>query len=219
MNSVKGPMIVLAIEAAIRGGSLALLEGDREIQSWQGLTDVSRAEDLLINIQELLYEAAIDKSEVDLIASSNGPGSFTGIRIGLATALGLNNSLGIPCRGVSLLEALAAKFSNFPKIVVAVPVGRNDICHQAFEREHGILKPVAMPRSENKESFTTFFNEDSGYDFLIQHDLYINLQLNDEHVHPIEINLAYAVGLAARNNDLASNMEPFYIQNTRIAST
>ena len=100
--------IVLAIEAAIRGGSVSLLDGETEILSWHGVTLVSRAEDLLVNISGILEQSGFDKSQIDMIAVSNGPGSFTGIRIGLATALGLKNSLGIPCFGVSLLAAVAA---------------------------------------------------------------------------------------------------------------
>lgn len=111
--------IVLAIEAAIRGGSVSLLEGDGEIASWQGASEVSRAEDLLYNIDGLLEQAKIDRKNIDTIAVSNGPGSYTGLRIGLATAFGLCDALCCSCFGVSALRAIAADYSE--KVKVSLP--------------------------------------------------------------------------------------------------
>ena len=74
---------ILAIESAIAGGSLSLIRGDVELGNWIGRADVSRAEEILVNIDAMLTACGVSKHDLDLIAVSAGPGSFTGIRIGM----------------------------------------------------------------------------------------------------------------------------------------
>jgi tRNA threonylcarbamoyladenosine biosynthesis protein TsaB len=69
---------------------------------------VSRASTLLEDVDALLRQAGLRPADVDALAVGIGPGSFTGIRIGLAAARGLALSLGVPDAGVSTLDALAA---------------------------------------------------------------------------------------------------------------
>ena len=123
---------IIAIESAISGGSLSLWSKGSEIDCWIGEGGVSRAEDLLPNIAELLTRNAIPREMVGGIAVSIGPGSFTGIRIGIATALGLKDALRIPVTGVSVLEAIAFDGSSGCALA-AVPMGRDAICYQAFD--------------------------------------------------------------------------------------
>src|SRR6185503_16866701 len=70
------------------------------------------------------------------LAVSTGPGSYTGIRIGIGTALGLKNGLNIPCVGVPVTEAIHVVSSRREKIVTAIPMGRNDIAYQEFDAEN-----------------------------------------------------------------------------------
>lgn len=126
------PKFVLAIESAIAGGSISLLHGGEGVASRLGNSDISRAEDLLIEVRDLLNSTGISPGDLGLVAVSAGPGSFTGIRIGLATALGLKNGLGIEMRTVSVLEAMAASLSFAGKYVCGVPTGRNAVAIQEF---------------------------------------------------------------------------------------
>src|SRR5258708_18599521 len=109
------PEFTLAIESAISGGSISLLKG-REIANWIGSSNVSKAEDLLANIDHLLAANDIALNEIDLITVSAGPGSFTGIRIGIATALGLKAGLGIAMSSESALKAIAFRQPDAPNI-------------------------------------------------------------------------------------------------------
>ncbi|MGQ0543253.1 MAG: tRNA (adenosine(37)-N6)-threonylcarbamoyltransferase complex dimerization subunit type 1 TsaB, partial [Blastocatellia bacterium] len=106
MNRDSTSHTVLAIESAIQDGSIALFRDGKEIASVGGSDDVSRAEELLPNIEKLFNDTGIKFDEIDLIAVSRGPGSYTGIRIGIATVLGLARALNISCAGVSVLEAM-----------------------------------------------------------------------------------------------------------------
>ncbi len=130
--SLDSNAIILAIEAAVAGGSIAITRGTERITGWAGPADVSRAEDLLFNVDILLRQSGIDKKDLSLIAVSAGPGSFTGIRIGLATGLGLKAGLGIPMATCSALEAMAAASGIEGMFTVAVPAGRNAVCMQRF---------------------------------------------------------------------------------------
>ncbi len=132
MNNVP---TILAIESAIRGGSIALANGVDVIDAWVGEGGVSRAEDLLWNIDLMLKRNGIEKRELSNIAVSAGPGSFTGIRIGLATAMGIAASLNISLARYSILYAMAVSQPDSELIITAVPVGRGVICKQSFQKK------------------------------------------------------------------------------------
>ena len=91
---------ILAIESGISGGSLAVISGGEIVGELFGDSSVSRAEDLLAKIDEIINSTVGSKHEIDSIAVSAGPGSFTGLRIGLATAMGLSSALGIRYSGI-----------------------------------------------------------------------------------------------------------------------
>ena len=133
--------LILSIEAAIAGGSISLIRDGVEIARWVGSGNVSRAEDLLGDISRLLHENDIARSEISMIAVSAGPGSFTGVRIGIATALGLKNGLGVGMASVSALEAVVFVSGIQERVTAAVPMGRGAVCVQEFE----IGEPSGLP--------------------------------------------------------------------------
>jgi tRNA threonylcarbamoyl adenosine modification protein YeaZ len=139
--------IILGIESAIAGGSISLWKNDIEIGSWIGKECVSRAEELLPNIDRLLNEVSIGVDTIDRIVVSLGPGSFTGIKVGLSTVLGLRASLGIKCVGISALSALAI-ISKTHSVTAAVPVGRGTICIQEFRENDAVSTPKLINETE-----------------------------------------------------------------------
>jgi len=122
--------LILGIEAAVAGGSLSLCRGEIEIANWSGTRKALRAEDLLMNIDLLLRRARFSKADLTAIAVSAGPGSFTGVRVGIATALGLKRSLAIGFSCFSVLEAMASSYDLTG--VAAIPMGRGSACAQPF---------------------------------------------------------------------------------------
>jgi len=139
--------IVLGIESAIAGGSISICKNDIEIGSWIGDQNVSRAEELLPNIDLLLRSRSISLDGIGRIIVSLGPGSFTGIKIGLSTVLGLRAALGITCVGISALSALAL-ISKDRLVTAAVPVGRGTVCVQTFNDSEAIGKPKLINEVE-----------------------------------------------------------------------
>lgn len=100
-------MKILAIDTSTASGGIALLEDDQLIAELATCTQKTHAERLLPLIETLLGGINTKIEGVDGFALTTGPGSFTGLRIGLATIKGLAWSLNKPVVGVSTLEALA----------------------------------------------------------------------------------------------------------------
>jgi tRNA threonylcarbamoyladenosine biosynthesis protein TsaB len=164
--------LILAIESAIAGGSLALLRDGVEIATWAGTSDISKAEDLLPAIDDLLTKNGLSKSELAMVAVSAGPGSFTGIRIGIATALGLKTGLGIAMVSDSALRAMAHCCSGHGTITAAVPVGRDAVCIQTFEREGNLVKALDEPRTIRELDLLSQISEHTDNNYLLHGQLY-----------------------------------------------
>src|SRR3989442_8786557 len=100
-------MLVIALDTTTRAGSIALVDGDRVIDERAGDAARSHAERLPLSITALVDAHRLPLSGVDLYAVALGPGSFTGLRIGIATIQGLASVHRRRVVGVSALEALA----------------------------------------------------------------------------------------------------------------
>ena len=100
-------MIILGIETATMTGGVALINEERLISEYTLNVRTTHTARLMPALDMILRDSCIDKHEIDGIAISMGPGSFTGLRIGMATAKGLALGLDIPLVGVPTLDALA----------------------------------------------------------------------------------------------------------------
>jgi tRNA threonylcarbamoyladenosine biosynthesis protein TsaB len=101
-------MRVLALETSTRAGGVALLDGDHLIAEYTLSAPTTHSERLMGTVDRLLGDAGWTIGQIEGLAVSIGPGSFTGLRIGVSTAKGLALALGIPLVGVPTLDALAA---------------------------------------------------------------------------------------------------------------
>lgn len=99
--------MLLAIDTSSLVLSCALAEKDRLVAEWTVQKRLTHSEQLLPHIDEMMKEAGVDKKDITGIAVSIGPGSFTGLRIGLATAKMAAYIWNVPIVGVDTLEALA----------------------------------------------------------------------------------------------------------------
>ena len=106
LNSCKD-MKILTIETTGKYGSASVIDEAGRIYSAASSEEMNHLRGMITLIDEALREAGITKDELTHIAASVGPGSFTGIRIGVTTARIMSQMLGIPCIAVSTLEAMA----------------------------------------------------------------------------------------------------------------
>lgn len=95
----------------------------------------------------LLEEAGLPAGHLTAVGVTRGPGSFTGLRVGLAAALGLGRGLGIPVYGLSTLEAAARAFPGEGRGVVLLDARRGEVYAQPFLREGGEVRPLEPARS------------------------------------------------------------------------
>ena len=95
-------------------------------------------------LEELQLEAPFEWADMERIACVTGPGSFTGLRVGLATARGLALALKIPCIGVTVFEAFAARYGGGRKLGVVMDARRGQVWMQIFD-ENG--RPTEDPRA------------------------------------------------------------------------
>ena len=200
--------LILAIESAINGGSVSLLRDDVEIAGYIGRSGVSRAEDLLASIDDLLKHVGVPLKDLNLIAVSAGPGSFTGIRIGIATALGLKNGLRIPMASHSALRAMAWKNLEEGGVTLALPVGRNAVCMQTFPADADEVTAPADPHTVSVDEFTRLADSSDGQ-FLVHQTLF-EMVTSRTNLRNFGENLAFAIGkLASREPDVIA--EPLFI--------
>ncbi len=98
---------VLALDTATRTQSLALLDGETVLEHSQRRVRFNHGSSLLVHIDQMFQEHHIVTADLDLVAVGVGPGSFTGLRVGLAIAKSLARAENVPLVGVSTLAALA----------------------------------------------------------------------------------------------------------------
>jgi tRNA threonylcarbamoyladenosine biosynthesis protein TsaB len=102
-------MKLLAVESATLSGGAALLDGDRLLGEVTLNIAITHSERLLSAVDRLLSDCGMTPAELEGLAVSVGPGSFTGLRVGLATVKGLAMALDLPVAAVPTLDALAAR--------------------------------------------------------------------------------------------------------------
>ena len=142
-------MIVLAIDTALAACSAAVLAGGRVLAARSEPMVKGHQERLAMLVAEVMDEAEIGFSKLDRIGVTAGPGSFTGLRVGLAFAKGLSVALDVPAVGVGSLEALArslpAKEARPNEVVAAcVDARRGQVYLQVFREGRAWDEPQAV---------------------------------------------------------------------------
>jgi len=137
---------ILSLDTATLGGSVWLGRGTRELAARSGDPRVSQSASLLKDINDILAEAKLTLSDVELFACASGPGSFTGLRIGIATLKGLAASLERPCLGIPTLHAVAHAAGPSPATVALLPAGRGEVFAQLLSvSADGVVTELDTP--------------------------------------------------------------------------
>jgi len=143
-------MRVLGIETSTRRGSVALWDAGTLVLALDHDKPNSHAEALLPLVARLFAETGISKSSLERIAVGTGPGSFTGLRVGIALGEGLALGIGVPLVGVGSLEAMARALPDPKRPCVAVlDAGRGELFVAAFGPDGvELVAPCAIPVAE-----------------------------------------------------------------------
>jgi len=136
--------IILCIETATTNCSVALsINGSVVALKEDNAKQYSHAERLHVFIEEVLLKAQIDKCQLDAIAVSKGPGSYTGLRIGVSTAKGLAFALSIPLISISTLKSLALQVKNKEGLIIPMlDARRMEVYAEVFSSENNLIRNV-----------------------------------------------------------------------------
>ena len=151
-------MKVLSIETSSKICSVAILEDKNLVKKIELNNGLTHSETLMPLIKQILEETNLILPQIDLLVCDIGPGSFTGIRIGVATIKAFSDSLEIPSVGISSLEGLAYSIKK-DGIICSMIDCKNDNCYYAvYQLENGQYTILENPKADSVENCLTFLN-------------------------------------------------------------
>ena len=225
--------MILCIETSTAVCSVALVENGKVIALRESLDGQNHAEKITIFIDEVMKEANVSYRDLDAVATSMGPGSYTGLRIGVSTAKGLCYAMEKPLIAVDTLAAMAYGFKDYKTtrlqdyklestdILCPMIDARRMEVYSAFfnEQLERISETNAIIIEEN--SFMEMKQNNHLYLFGDGADKLASLFENDENITVVEkfhCSAAYMAELADKafkNNDFVDTayFEPFYLKN------
>lgn len=144
--------LILSLETATRTGSVALTRGTQLLAIRAGEAQTSHSTKLLQCVAEVLKEAGADLPQVELFAVASGPGSFTGLRIGVATVKSFAATLSRSCIGIPTLSAVAHAAGTSKLTLAMIPAGRGEVFTQLLSvDESGRVTPHAEAVHQSPE--------------------------------------------------------------------
>lgn len=209
----------LSLETGIYGGSISVLKNGVELAGWIGEASQTQSNKFLEAINLTIRNSGLNLFEIKKIVVSNGPGSYTGLRIGHSIAKGLKMACGASIEGVSAMEALLK--SARPITITALPFGKNEVC---FAKTEGNLSSENRFGSEfleyeNLTRFANYLKTLPPSKLLLPYKLHLKLLgYKDYPAENLEIvfcneNLARIIAMASRSSDINKNAGIFYLRS------
>lgn len=141
-------MILLAFETSAKAASVALFDGENLLGEQYQNTGLTHSQTLMVMAEDLLKQCGKTAADVEAVAVANGPGSFTGVRIGAAAAKGFAWGRQIPLCGVSTLEAMALGMGVFQGYICPVmDARRNQVYNALFYVNQGVVERITPDRA------------------------------------------------------------------------
>ena len=141
-------MLILAFETSAKAGSVALLEEQKLLAESYQNTGLTHSQTLMVMAEDLLKSSGKTVADITAVAVAEGPGSFTGVRIGVAAAKGFAWGGQLPCYGVSTLEAMAESLGIWQGYVCpCMDARRNQVYNALFYVNCGKIQRVREDRA------------------------------------------------------------------------
>ena len=141
-------MLILAFETSAKAASVALTENGKLLGEAYQNTGLTHSQTLMVMAEDTLKQCGKTAQEVEAVAVAAGPGSFTGVRIGVAAAKGFAWGKELPCYGVSTLEAMAESLGVYEGFVCAcMDARRSQVYNAVFSAEGGKLTRITDDRA------------------------------------------------------------------------
>jgi tRNA threonylcarbamoyladenosine biosynthesis protein TsaB len=217
-------MKLLGIETATMVGSVAIVDQVDVVASYLWNIESAHSEHLMVAIEQILADASLSLQELDGVAVSIGPGSFTGLRIGLSTAKGLCYATGLPLVTVPTLDALASRlvFCKY-QVCPMLDARKGEVYASIYQTADGEISRLCPPEAISPElllrkiSQSTVF---SGKGAIVYRDSLLKSLGEKAYFAPPELNSPDAaavarLGFSALQNGETAELfpvEPFYLR-------
>jgi tRNA threonylcarbamoyladenosine biosynthesis protein TsaB len=161
-------LLTLAFETSAKAASVALTENGKLLgESYQN-TGLTHSQTLMVMAEDMLKQCGKTMANVTAVAVAEGPGSFTGVRIGVAAAKGLSWGGQIPCYGVSTLEAMAVSLGVYDgHICACMDARRNQVYNALFLVDGGTITRITDDRAIALADLKTELEHVDGPIFLV----------------------------------------------------
>ncbi|MFI3313016.1 MAG: tRNA (adenosine(37)-N6)-threonylcarbamoyltransferase complex dimerization subunit type 1 TsaB [Eubacteriales bacterium] len=162
-------MRILAFETSAKAASVALLQDGNLLAETYQNNGQTHSRTILVMAEDLLKNCDLTPKDVDAIACANGPGSFTGVRIGVAAAKGLAWGLEIPLVGVSTIAGMANMVEPYGEayIIPAMDARRSQVYTGVFQKKEGILTQIVEDSAISVEELGNLLKNLSGRKILV----------------------------------------------------
>ena len=141
-------MLILAFETSAKAASVALLDDKKLLAECYQNTGLTHSQTLMVMAEDALKQSGKTVSDITAVAVAEGPGSFTGVRIGVAAAKGFAWGKNLPCYGVSTLEAMAESLGIYQGYVCpCMDARRNQVYNALFYVNRGVIQRVREDRA------------------------------------------------------------------------
>lgn len=148
-------MKILSVDTSSNVASVAVTDDEKLICEITVNTKKTHSQTLMPMIDSALEQAELEIKDIDLLVSANGPGSFTGLRIGVSAVKGIAHALDIPVVGVSILEAMAYNLPFCEYLISPIMDARRDQVYNAvYEWGNEELSALKEPRALSIEELT-----------------------------------------------------------------
>ena len=215
-------MKILSIDTASNLCTVAVLENKKCIKEIIVNDARNHSEKIMPVIEQALLESNLTLQNIDLIVCDKGPGSFTGIRIGVGTVLAFKDSLNIPCIGISSLEALAYNINTDGIICSLIDAKNNNVYFGVFEKKNNIVTQLEEFSFKTIDEIIPILQKYNKIIFVgdgsTQHKEFLHSNFNTSTFSDKNDLSSFSLGLAglsAYNKNINSDLMPLYLRKSQ----
>lgn len=216
-------MKILSIDSSSVTASVAITENGNVLAENFINNGLTHSQTLMPMVEQTISDSGISISDIDLFAITNGPGSFTGVRIGIASVKGMADALGKKCFAVSTLEAIAEPLKNDDVIACAVMDARcNQVYTALFQKGKRLCEDKAVLIDELGEELkqydkkVIFIGDGSVLCYEKLKDIIREVEASDEnirYIHASSIGRLAEEKIKSGEEPISSaNLTPFYLR-------
>ncbi len=222
--------LFLLLESSTEVCSVALSSDEKLIDNIENLNGLNHSELLTVYIEELLKRNKIQISDIDAFVVSKGPGSYTGLRIGISAVKGLSYAAGKPIVGISTLDAMADYLSKYPEEFQLKTDDKTLICPMIDARRMEVYTALYNKSGEQIESISAKIIENSSFEKQLKENKIIYIgngaqkckdQITSKNAlfnEPFKASARFMIPLAYKkfkNNDFedVAYFEPYYLKD------